>query len=126
MFLLNNLTSNTGKYCYYIPDKSLFSYQYVIRTLTRQIKIVAFILFLLLFQNAGLHFFSFFVMLLGSGVLLENTTIGSDIVPAIRESMMNLIMQSQSESTMHTLNMIQESVSRICFTKNISSVSDAR
>lgn len=64
-----------------------------------------------LFQNAGLHVFSFFVLLLGSAVLLENTTTGSGIVPEIRESMMNLIMQSQSESATNTLNMIQESVS---------------
>ncbi|XP_025423507.1 tetraspanin-2A [Sipha flava] len=64
----------------------------------------------LLMANAGLHLFSFFLMLLGSGVLLENTTIGSDIVPAIRETLMNLIMQSHSESSMHTLNMIQESI----------------
>ncbi|XP_060874026.1 tetraspanin-2A [Metopolophium dirhodum] len=60
--------------------------------------------------NAGVHVFSFFVLLLGSAVLLENTTTGSEIVSSIRESMMNLIMQSQNEYATNTLNMIQESI----------------
>lgn len=65
------------------------------------------------FQNAGVHLFSYFVLMLGSAILLENTSTGSSVVPAIRESMMNLIMQSQSESSANTLNMIQESVSKL-------------
>lgn len=68
--------------------------------------------FFLSFQNAGVHLFSFFVLLLGSAVLLENTTTGSEIVSSIRESMMNLMMQSQNEYATNTLNMIQESVSK--------------
>ncbi|XP_029346181.1 tetraspanin-2A [Acyrthosiphon pisum] len=64
----------------------------------------------LLMANAGVHLFSFFVLLLGSAVLLENTTTGSGIVSSIRESMTNLIMQSQNEYATNTLNMIQESI----------------
>ncbi|XP_060834068.1 tetraspanin-2A [Rhopalosiphum padi] len=64
----------------------------------------------LLMANAGVHLFSFFVLLFGSAILLENTSTGSGIVPAIRESMMNLIMQSQNEAATNTLNMIQESI----------------
>lgn len=66
------------------------------------------------FQNAGVHAFSFFVLLLGSAVLLENTSTGSSVVPAIKESMLSL-MQTQSESGEYTLNMIQESVSNLYY-----------
>ncbi|XP_050443695.1 tetraspanin-2A [Adelges cooleyi] len=64
----------------------------------------------LLTANAGVHVFSFFVLMLGSGYLLENTTVGSSVVPVIRDSMKNLIMQSHIESVGYTLNMIQESI----------------
>lgn len=67
-----------------------------------------------LFQNAGVHLFTFVVLLIGSGVLLECTTTGSGIVSAIRKSMTGLMMRPFSESATTTLNMIQESVSRIC------------
>lgn len=70
--------------------------------------------FVFLFQNAGVHVFSFFLLLLGSAILLENTTTGSSVVSSIRESMMHLMMQPQSDSSTYTLNMIQESVSYYC------------
>ncbi|VVC27626.1 Tetraspanin/Peripherin,Tetraspanin, EC2 domain [Cinara cedri] len=61
-------------------------------------------------SNAGVHLFTFVVLLIGSAVLLECTTTGSGIVSAIRESMMGLMMQPYSESATNTLNMIQESI----------------
>lgn len=62
-------------------------------------------------QNIAGHCLCFFLLMVGNGILLENSSINSNIQESIKTSMKNLIINSYDSHVSQTLNLIQEEVS---------------
>ncbi len=68
------------------------------------------ILVMLWLQNAACHIFCFFLLMLGNGLTLQNSTVDSGIQDSIRTSMQTLIVNSYDGRISQMLNQIQEEV----------------
>jgi len=65
---------------------------------------------MILLVYAGTQVLAFLVLLAGSAVLLDNSARDSHFQPRVRESMRQLIMNSQYDHARNTLSMIQEGI----------------